>query len=160
MAQQVVAERWVVQQSVLAWVRIIGIGVAAGLLYWVLSTLIGRYVVEPLACRDLVDAAACVDASVTAGRVATVLVALASVFALIRFAVPRPIVVSVASAIVLWSLASFTQGLWWLETLAWVVGMYALTYVLFGWIAKYSNPAVVIIVAVLAVTAITITQSL
>ena len=160
MAQQVVAERWVVQQSVLAWVRIIGIAVAAGLLYWVLSTLIGRYVIEPLACRDLVDAAAGVVALVAAGRVATVLVALASVFALIRFAVPRPIVVSVASAVVLWSLASFTQGLWWLETLAWVVGMYVLAYVLFGWIAKHSNPAVVIVVAVLAVTVITITQSL
>ena len=159
MAQNVVAERWVVQQSWLAWMRLIAIGAVAGVLYWVLTILIGRYIVEPIACRDLADAAACVSASVTAGKVATVLVAAASVFALIRFAVPRPIVVSVASAIVLWSLAEFTAGLWWLEFLAWSVGMYVLAYVLFGWIAKHSNPAVVIVVTVLAVTAITIAQS-
>lgn len=159
MAQQV-AERWVVQQSVLSWARLIGIGAAAGALFWVLSTLIGRYVVEPMVCRDLVDATACVQASISAGRVATVLIAVASVLALIRFAVPRPIIIAVASAIVLWNLAVWTQGLWWLETLAWSVFLYAASYALFGWIARQINPAVAIIVTVLVVLLISLAQLL
>ena len=159
MAQQV-AERWVVQQSILSWARLIGIGAAAGALFWVLSTLIGRYVVEPMVCRDLVDAAACVQASVTAGRVATVLVAVASVLALIRFGIARPIILAVASAIVLWNLGVWTQGLWWLEMLAWSVALYAATYALFGWIARQVNPLIAIVVTVVVVLVITLVQFL
>ena len=48
-----------------------------GLLWWVLTAILRQYVVEPIACRDLSTAAACVNSIQVSGSIAAVLVAVA-----------------------------------------------------------------------------------
>ena len=136
MAQVIMDERTVVVKPWWARVRIVFTGASLGLLWWVLTALLRFYVVEPIACRDLSTATACVDSMGVAGSIATVLIALLGVFVLIRTLQPRPIIISVAAAIVLWTLGSYVSGLAWYEALLWGVLLYALTYVLFGLVAR------------------------
>jgi hypothetical protein len=65
------------------------------------------YIIEPLVCRDLANAAVCVDSFGVAGNVATVIVAILGVFALVRNLQPRPIIIAVAAAAVLWGLGQY-----------------------------------------------------
>jgi len=127
---------------------IIGIGLVVGLAYWVTTVLLTRYVVEPLACRDIATAASCVGAIGIAGKIATVLLATLSLLVMIRVSLFRPIIIAVATAVVLWNLSVYTTGLFWAEALAWSIVLYGLSYALFGWIARQMNLVLAIIVAV------------
>jgi hypothetical protein len=134
------------------WAYIIGIGAAVGLAYWVLTILLGRYIVEPLACRDVATAAACVDSTGLAGKIASVIMATISLLTMIRVSLFRPLLIVIAAAVLLWDLSVWTTGLFWVEALAWSVLLYALSYALFGWIARrFSLIFAIIIAAVLAV---------
>ena len=136
------------------WARVIGIGAAVGLVYWLLTMLIGRFIIEPLTCRDVVEAAACTEASVLAGKISTIIVATAAILTMVRVGVARPLIIAVASAALLWELSAVTLGLFWAEALAWSVLMYAASYALFGWIVRAWNAVVAIILAVIAVVGI------
>jgi hypothetical protein len=153
---RVVEDTYTVNHTLLAWVRLIGFGAIVGVAYWVVTLIIGRYVVEPWACRDLASAAVCLAPEVLAGKISTVLVATGAIFGMIRLRVVRPIIVAVASAVLLWELSAILSGLFWLETLAWSVLLYAISYALFGWIARAWSVLVAIIVAVVAAVVIRI----
>ena len=94
------------------------------------------YIIEPIACRDLSNAAVCTDSFGVAGNIVTVIVALLGTFALIRNLQPRPIVIAVAAAVVLWGLGQYLTGLAWYEAILWAIALYAATYVLFGMVAR------------------------
>ena len=136
MARVIADERTVVVKPWWARVRIVFIGAVLGLIWWVVSTLIRMYIIEPFACRDLSNAAVCVDSFGVAGNIATVIVALLGTFALIRNLQPRPIIIAVASAVVLWTLGAYLNGLGWLEAILWSVVLYAVTYGLFSLVAR------------------------
>ncbi len=141
------------------WGRVIGIGAATGLMYWVLTILLNRFVIEPIACREAA-AAACVAAPAIAGNISTVVVAALAIVAMVRFDVARPIIVAVAAAALLWGLSSWTSGLWWLETLGWSVVLYAIAYALFGWIAREANLVLALIVTVIVVVGLRLLTTL
>jgi len=135
-----------------AWFYIIGVGAGVGLAYWVTTILLGRYVVEPLACRDVATAAACVGSLGLAGKIASVILATIALLFMIRLSLFRPIIIAVAAAVLLWDLSVWTTGLFWAEALAWSVVLYALSYALFGWVARqFSLIIAIIIAAVLAI---------
>jgi len=136
MAKVITDERVVVVKPWWARVRIVFIGAVLGLIWWVLTTLLRVYVIEPIACRDLANAATCVDGSGVAGSIATIIVAIIGAFVLVRTLQPRPIIIAVASAAVLWVLGQYLSGLAWYESLLWAVVLYAVTYVLFGLTAR------------------------
>ncbi|MES2630373.1 MAG: hypothetical protein V4611_00230 [Patescibacteria group bacterium] len=136
MAQVIVDERTVVVKPWWVRVRILFTGAGLGLLWWIFAALLQNYVVEPIACRDLTSAAACVDSLGVAGAIATVLVAIIGAFVLVRTLQPRPIIIALGVAILLWSLGYYITGLFWLESLLWAVVLYAASYVLFGLIAR------------------------
>ncbi|MFZ1300984.1 MAG: hypothetical protein WAQ27_00155 [Candidatus Microsaccharimonas sp.] len=136
MARVIVDERTVVVKPWWAQVRIVFIGAGFGLIWWVLTALLKFYVVEPLACRDLATATACVDSLGVAGSIATVVVAIAAAFVLVRALQPRPIIISVAAAALLWSLGSYITGLAWYEALIWSIILYAAAYSLFALVAR------------------------
>lgn len=154
MAKVIIEDNPVVRQPWQVWLRVVGFGAAAGLLFWILTLLIGRYIVEPLACRDVVDAAACTGAAITAGRISTIIVAVAAVFSMVRFGMARPIVVAAAAAALLWDLAAYTLGLFWLESLLWSVVLYALVYALFAWVVRATSIVMVIILTLVLVIGI------
>lgn len=156
MAKHQVTNAPQVNHTTRAWFYIIGIGLLVGLAYWVVTVLLTRYVVEPLACRDIATAASCVGATGIAGNIATVLLATLSLLVMIRVSLFRPIIIAVASAVVLWSLSVYTTGLFWAEALAWSIVLYGLSYALFGWIARQMNLVLAMIVAVVVAVMIRI----
>lgn len=149
-------EQTVVVQTWQPWVRVIVIGAAIGFVTWVLTSLLSRYVIEPLTCRDIANAAMCLNATPIAGNVAAVLAGLLGTLVLVRMGIARPIILAVASAALLWNVAAWTAGLHWFETILWTVLLYALSYLLFAWIARYARVWVVLVVSLIIVLAIRI----
>lgn len=143
--QQVVVEPW--------WgrVKIIWIGLGAGLSWWILTSILKHYVIEPLACRDLASAAVCVDSFGVAGSIAAIIVAVLGVLVLIRAFQPRPIVIALSTAVLLWDLGAFLAGLSWGETLLWSLFFYGVTYVLFTLVARINNTALSLVSAAVVV---------
>ena len=154
MARVITDERTVVVKPWWARVRIVFIGAVLGLIWWVLSTLIRIYIIEPIACRDLSNAAVCTDSFGVAGNIVTVIVALLGTFALIRNLQPRPIVIAVAAAVVLWGLGQYLTGLAWYEAILWSIALYAATYVLFGMVARIVWFPAAVITAIVIVAAV------
>jgi len=157
MAQVIIEDQTVLSRTWVTWGRTIALGAALGLIFWIFTVLIGRYVVEPLVCKDLVDAAVCVDAVPVAGKIATILVAVLGVIAMVRVGIARPIIIAVATAALLWNLAGWTQGLFWLESIVWSVLLYAFCFALFAWITRHVTLWVTIVVSLLIVLIIRIT---
>lgn len=128
--QQVIVEPWWVKG------RIVYIGLGMGLLWWVLTAILRQYVVDPIACRDLSTASACVNSIGVAGSIAAVLVAVAGTFLLVRYLQPRPIIISAATMLLLWDLGSIMNGLVWWVTLLWALFFYVASYSLFSMVAR------------------------
>lgn len=128
--QQVIVEPWWVKG------RIIYIGLGMGLLWWVLTALLRQFIVEPLACSTLTSAAACTNSIGVSGSIAAVLVAVAGTWTLIKYLQPRPIIISVATLILLWDLGAMISGLAWWSTLLWALFFYTASYGLFSMVAR------------------------
>lgn len=161
MAKVVAKEvRVIAQPEWHAWLKMIGYGAAVGFLVYLVGIILGRYVVEPFMCRNVVDLATCVDPSLLAGRISAVLVAVGAIFGLVKLMVARPLVIAVASVVVLWDMSAWTAGLFWLEALAWSMTLYVLAYVLFAWIARHAHIVVSLVTAVVIAVAIRIALAL
>jgi len=156
MAQVIITDQEVVAESWAMWVRTVVLGAIIGVVFWVVSVLLARYVIEPLVCRQVVDAAMCTNATPIAGMITTVLVAVAGIVAMVRMGVARPIIVAVATAALLWDLSAWTQGLFWLEAITWSIILYGLTFALFAWITRYASLLMTIILSILVVLVIRI----
>lgn len=146
--QQVIVEPW--------WVKgkIVYIGLGMGLLWWVLTAILRQYVVEPMACRDLSSAAACVNSIGVSGSIAAVLVAVAGTWMLINYLQPRPIIVAVATLVLLWDLATMMNGLVWWMTLLLGVLFYAASYSLFSMVSRVQWLALALTLAAIIVVGI------
>lgn len=136
-----------------SWWKIGLVGAALGVVQWVLAGIIRQFIVEPLFCGSQFDAAMCSNALVLAGDMATVLVAVVGLFALIRLGVFRPIVVVIATAIATWGVSGWTMGMGVSEVIAWTAVLYGLSYALFTWMSRYYQTTVVLIMVVVVVAA-------
>lgn len=160
MAQIIIEDPEAMSRSLVLWGRTIALGVVVGLISWLLTGLISHYVVEPIVCGQGINAAACSDATALAGKIATVLVATLAIAVMVRMSVARPIIVAIATAALLWNLADWTLGLFWLEAIAWSVLLYALCFALFAWITRYATLWVTLIGSLLIVLVIRILLAL
>lgn len=143
-----------------SWWRIALIGAVMGFLYWGLSVLVGRFIVDPLFCGSSVNATACADSIGLAGNITSILVGAIGLFVLVAAKVLRPLVIVAATAVLLWGLASWTNGLSWSEVMLWSVLLYVLSYVSFSWISRYNQSGPVLIVVLVAVVVARIVLSL
>lgn len=116
--QQVVVPSWWNSLSIVA------IGVAIGLLWWVILSLFNRFALNLPA---------------TTSGVAGVLVAVTGILALIRYSYTRPLIIAVASAVVLWRLGVYIDGLAWYESLFWPSLFFGLSYWLFSMVAHIKS---------------------
>lgn len=130
------------------------IGVGMGALWWVLTSLLNRYIVEPSACRDLESATACVNSFSVSGSIAAILVAIVGTILLVRYVQPRPIVISVASLVLLWDLAALANGVVWWAALLWALVLYGLSYGLFSLVAQIRFVAYSLLIAAFLVVGI------
>jgi len=134
-----------------SWWRVALIGAVIGAIYWVLSFLIGHFIIDPMFCRSSVNAAACSNSVELSGNIAGILVATLGLMILVWLKVLRPLVVAVATAIILWGLAGWTAGLVWVEVALWSVLLYSLSYVLFSWMSRYGRSIPVLVAATVTV---------
>lgn len=156
MAQVIIVNQQAVAESYAMWVRTIILGAVTGLLFWILTIIIGHYIVDPIVCGRFFNAALCTDSIPLSGNIATIFAASVGVIAMVRMGAARPIIVAVASAALLWNLSTWTDGLFWLEAVAWSVILYAAVYALFSWITRYATLWVTALVSVLIVLIIRI----
>jgi len=158
MAQVIIEDQYqtIIRRTWDTWGRTIVLGAVVGLTYWVLTTLIGHYIVEPIACKSVTNAAACSNATPLAGNIAAVLVAALAVIGMVRLGIARPIIIAVGAGALLWDLGGWTLGLFWLEAIAWSVALYAIVFALFGWITRYATLLTSLIISLLIVLIIRI----
>jgi hypothetical protein len=102
-----------------SWWQIALVGAALGVLQWGISLLLGGFVVDQLLCRSATVIASCSQSAIVAGNIATIIVAAVGLAVLVRMRVLRPIVVAVASAMLLWGLPVMSAGLAWGEVVFW-----------------------------------------
>jgi hypothetical protein len=88
-----------------------------------------------------------------AGGIATVLVAVAAIFVGLWWRLARPAFVAIAAALMLWGLASWLTGLFWVEAVVWSALVGALVYLLFSWLNRTQSIALTIILTALIVIA-------
>ena len=132
----------VVDNSFAIW-RIALLGATLGVIYWLFTLVLSRYI----------------DSLGVAGDVATILAATIGVIVMLNLRMPRPLLIAVASAVSLWGLARLTNGLSELEIAIWSALLYCLAYTLFYWINRYRKflPVIVAIVAIIIILRITLT---
>ena len=119
------------------WWQIALLGASIGVLQWGLSLLIGGFVVDQILCRSTTIIASCAQSAVVAGNIATIMTSVIGLVVLVRMRVLRPIVVVVASAVLLWSLPVMSAGLAWGEVVFWSALLYGLAYSVFAWFSRY-----------------------
>jgi hypothetical protein len=119
------------------------VGVATGLLVWLLAFALKQFLIAPVFCRTADSASVCQSGDQIAFIIATIVMAAVSVAALARIDVFRPLLVSVAAAVTLWNLPSHIGGIHayapTFEQIAWTAVLYGLLYVLFSWILRIRN---------------------
>ncbi len=124
-------------------------GAAVGALYFILTFLVQHFVIDALYCGSSLNAANCSNSLSIAGNIATILVGTIGLGVMVSLRVVRPIVVVVASAVLLWGLSQWTVGLNWGEVALWSALLYTLSYLVFAWISRYNETIPVIIVCIL-----------
>jgi len=130
---------------------IAAIGATLGIVFWGLSAWVNYYIVDQVLCRSSTTLSACINATNLSGSIATIIVGIIGVGLLIRFRFQHPLIIAIASAAVLWSLADWTAGLSWIETAILTIAMYVLTYGLFAWLSRYKQLIPALFAFVLAV---------
>lgn len=139
------------------WSRLLGfrIGASLGALWVVVALILKNFAVEPIACKDISDVAAACGSSVSvSGNIAAVVIALIGIYVLVQRLQPRPVVIAVGSAAVLWGLGMLLEGLAWYWVFAAGVVLYSLTYGLLSTIARISNIYVSLGIALAVVVAV------
>ena len=134
-------------------VRVIGIGLFVGILSLGLAWILGRFVVDPLLCRSwALDS--CVDSSVIAFNIASVLGAVFGASVLIRIRVYRAVLITLSTLVSFWGLIDLTDGLHWLEVCAWVASLTGVSYLLFFHISRVRSIFVAVIMAIAVILVI------
>ena len=132
-----------------SWWQIAITGAAIGALYGILTYLIGHFLIEPMYCGSHLNVTSCSNVTGISGNIATIIVATIGLGIMVSLRVVRPIIVVVATGILLWGLSVWTVGLNWGEIVAFSAVLYTLSYLTFAWICRYNQTMPVIIVAIL-----------
>lgn len=115
-------------------IQVVLLGVILGAVSWVLTLLADRFVLNAVLCGA--EASMCASKPAIAGNISLVLVSIAGLLALVRLGVYRPLLIAIASVIVLWGTAGWVSGLFWYEALAWTIALYAATFAAFTWLVR------------------------
>ena len=135
------------------WIHMALVGFGVGLVVALATWLIGAYIIEPLLCgRSATET--CMQAGAMASNIAAIVRAIVGMGLLIRLRITRSLVVVLGVLIALWGVFALYDGLaWWAITL-WLAALYALAYLVVGWISRFRNywwAIAGVVVAVLAV---------
>lgn len=140
--------------------KVFFIGIFLGLIYGWLTSVISSLVINPMFCGTASGAWVCLDTVGVSGNIATILVATIGIVIMLFFRMHQPLIITVASGLLLWGLSRWTEGLPILEIISWNITLYVLSYILFSWVTRYSRVVSVIITVILVITTIKICLSI
>lgn len=126
-------------------------GLVVGLVGWLLSMAIQMWIIEPVFCRSPQTFAVCSQGGTIGWVVAMIIVSVASLLSLVRSGVFRPLLVVLASLIALWGASAWLGPLSWWQAMIWHGVLFALTYLLFAWVARLSNFLLAMIVTIVLI---------
>lgn len=114
---------------------ILVLGGLIGLLIWIVSVCMHRYVFDAYFCGgDIVRQ--CGSASTYSIVVGTLVGAVVALGGLIRLRVYRPLLVLIASILSTWGIVQLSWSFSWLTGILIVIALFALTFGLYSWIAR------------------------
>lgn len=134
-------------------VSIIIVGMIAGVIAWGLTILLDTYIYKAILCNGD-GVVQCASSYQYASTTAAVIGAAVGLFGLVRLHVFRPLLIVIASFVSLWGLLSLVLPLsWYFEAIA-VMGLYAVAFGLFAWLARIKKfyIAIVLVIVVAVVT--------
>lgn len=153
MAKVIIDDERVAVKTVYDWRFVLITGLVMGLLYVGLAAAIQHYVIEPVYCQRVINTTICTNSQSVSGNIASVIVAFLSLILLVRLRVFRPIVIVVASMVLLWGLSSWTAGLGVVEVIVSSMILYGLSFIATSWICRYvKTTPVLIAVAIVVLT--------
>lgn len=142
-----------------AW-RIASVGAVLGVMYWALTAFIDYFIISPVFCRSVGNASVCINSISVSGDITTILIAIIGVAIMIRLRIMQPLIIAVATSATLWGLSGWTNGLMWVEIVAWSALLYGLSYLLYSWISRYTRIVPVLMTVTFAVIIIRIVLAL
>lgn len=128
------------------WIGLIGAGV--GLAAWLLGMMLDAALFRFIFCREA-GVAGCA-ASGAYGNAAGLLIATGlGVWALVRIQIFRPLIIGLAAALTLWGVYGALEGQAWYVTMLVGVALFALAYMLFGWIMRLRSLLWAVVITIL-----------
>jgi hypothetical protein len=116
--------------------RIAGIGLAVGLIAWILGHLLDAYVFKMILCAGDTPSMKCSTSYQYANAGAMILAAGAGLFALVKLQLYRPLMIGVLATLALWGVLDKVWSLPWHMSLLYAAIIFAAAYALFAWTAR------------------------
>ena len=138
-------------------IHVMWVGLTVGVVVWSLSMLLDVFVYQAILCRGA--GLKCGDSLQYAQITATLIGAIAGLFAIVRLQVFRPLLVVLAATIALWSTVGLTSSMAWFWAAVAVTLLHGLAYALFSWIVRIRSfllAVVVVVVLVVVVRMVTV----
>ncbi len=145
------AKPTIIEQSRNTIFKIAAIGFVAGLLTYGLALLLQHYVLKNLICNG---DAYCSDGVMFSGNIASIVISIFAVLALVGIASYRPLLIVLASVVSLWGLSTWLAPLSEVESAIWYGVAFMLAYVTFAWLARIRNIPIMVIAIVVVVIAL------
>jgi hypothetical protein len=136
--------------------KIILIGVASGLVFWLFTMLIQKYIIDPAFCHSAADTLTCLNSLSISGNIAMIIVAIIGTIVMVLSRMIQPLIMAVTTAATIWGLAWWTGGLSTIEIIIWSVLTYTLAYILYSWIARYNRTGLALILALIVIMVVRI----
>lgn len=130
------------------------VGVGVGMIGWLLTLFFKDVVVASLFCRSADTFTLCSNGGAIAWNIAYIILALVSVFALMRTNARRPLLIVVAALAALWGIGAWLMPMVWWQAMLWSGVLFGLAYALFAWLASHTIFAVSLVSSIIAVIAI------
>jgi len=157
MARVIVDDERVAVKTAYNWRLLLLTGLVMGLLYVGLAAAIQHYIIEPAYCQHVINTTICTNSQSVSGNIASVLVAFLALILLVRLRVFRPIVIVVATMVLLWGLTVWTSGLGVAEVIISSMILYGLSFIAISWICRYvkTTPVLITVAFVVLVSRLT-----
>lgn len=143
----------VVPMSVRECVETIVVGAGIGLIITGLYLLFYMFVFHAVLCR-VQSSAHCSQAPLYAMIVAAVVGSICGVALLVRLRIYRPLLISLAAIVSLWSIHSLYESVAWYWAFIIAVLLFALSYGLFAWVARIRHFVLALVVIIVLIVLI------
>ena len=129
------------------------IGAVNGTVLWVLTYFLSNYVINNIACRLGTSFVDCSETAPVSAGISLIVAAVITLVFMVRQRIYRPLLVALASSVVLWGITgSWLEGASW-TTLLLTILTSAAVYTAIAWLARVRS----LLVALLAIVATVVT---